>query len=385
MSHPLRAIYTCTPVAFHANRGFHIRDSGLIASELRKMGLESKCIMPLPSYEDDTLSEHLIRVEAAKLSDPTWWRTLGIDAVVLYSWGAPRYRSVARAIKKAGLKLMIHLDSSGDFWGGIRLRDLPLSQALREMIRRPLVDLLRARHLSYADYITASPPTRDLLRFNFFYGPAIADKMRSMPCPVASDKVYDGTPKRPEILFIGRWDDKRQKRPEYLAKALTYLFTQLSSSLPAEACVTLCGNLTSELKEWHAQLPDELRAKIRLAGYIDNAELNKLYCGAQIIGCPSLFEGSHNVSAEALCCGCSVVVSNRPAALGTVIWYTTRDSGRVSEQDSPASYACALRDELLAWQRGERDAATIARAWQPVFHVNRALTRIFGLDQPDSA
>lgn len=384
MSHTLRAVYTCTPVAFHANRAFHIRDSGLIASELRKMGLESKCIMPLPSYEDDSLTEQLIRVEAEKLSDPAWWRTLGIDAVVLYSWGAPRYRSIARAIQKAGLKLLIHLDSSGDFWGGIRLRDLPLGQALREMIRRPLVDLLRARHLSYADYITASPPTRDILRFNFFYGPAIADKMRSMPCPVASDKRYDGTAKRPEILLIGRWDDP-VKRLNYAFEAIRCLFTSLQDEIPPDTQAAFYGNIPDELRAMHARLPEEIRRRIRLEGYVDNADLCAVYSRAQIICCTSRSEGTHNVSAEALCCGCSVVVSNRPAALRTVIWYTTRDSGRVSEQDSPASFACALRDELLAWQRGERDAVTIARAWQPVFHVDRALTRIFGLDQPDSA
>ena len=88
-------------MAFHANRGFHIRDSGLIARHLRLLGLESKCIMPLPYYDDDTERDNLIRVEMEKLRDPEWWRSLGIDGVVLYSWAAPRYGAIARAIRRA--------------------------------------------------------------------------------------------------------------------------------------------------------------------------------------------------------------------------------------------------------------------------------------------
>lgn len=376
-----RAIYTCTPVAFHANRGFHIRDSGLIARHLRLLGLESKCIMPLPYYDDDTERDNLIRVEMEKLRDPAWWRSLGIDGVVLYSWAAPRYGSIARAIRRAGLWLMIHLDANGNFWGDT-WKNAGFFQKIKLCWRMPAIEFLRARHLRCADVITASPIVRECLRHRVFYGADIADKVQTMPCPVARECAYDGTPKEPLILFIGRWDDPEPKRPEYMMAALDELFGSLSSELPAGTKVEICGTLTPELRAWHAALPELVRTAITLVGYVDNALLPSFYNRASVLGCPSRHEGTHIVSAEALCCGASVVAAARPRDLAVVCWYTTRESGRVAAQDTPRSFAEALRDELLAWQKGQRDARRIAASWQPVFHADLAMARILHLPAP---
>lgn len=379
-----RAIYTCTPVAFHANRGFHIRDTGLIARHLRLLGLESKCIMPLPYYDDDSERDNLIRVEMEKLRDPSWWRSLGIDGVVLYSWGAPRYGAIARAIRRAGLRLLIHLDTSGNFWGDA-WKNAGFFKKLELCWRIPMTDFLRARHLRCADVITASPPVRNVLRQSRFYGATIADKVQFMPCPVARECAYDGTPKEPLILFIGRWDDERQKRQTYMMAALDELFGSLAAELPSGAHVAICGSLTPELHAWHAALPEASRQAISLVGYVDNARLPALYNRASVVACPSLYESSHIVSAEALCCGSSVVVSPRPRDLAVVCWYTTRESGRVASQDTPRSFAEALRDELLAWQKGQRDPSHIAESWQPVFHADLAMARILHLPAPRTA
>lgn len=109
----MKKISTCTPISFEANEHFHIRDTGLISATLRTLGVESKCIMPLPHHKGD-LDLPLIRTEMENLRDSKWWKNLGIDCVVLYSWGAPKYTKIARAIKKAGLELMIHMDFSGN-------------------------------------------------------------------------------------------------------------------------------------------------------------------------------------------------------------------------------------------------------------------------------
>lgn len=376
-----RAIYTCTPVAFHANRGFHIRDTGLIARHLRLLGFESKCIMPLPYYDDDTERDNLIRVEMEKLRDPEWWRSLGIDGVVLYSWAAPRYGAIARAIRRAGLWLSIHLDTSGNFWGDA-WETAGLFKKLELCWRMPVTDFLRARHLRCADVITTSPPVQEILRHHYLYGAAIADKVQIMPCPVARECAYDGTPKEPLILFIGRWDDPEPKRPEYMMAALDELFGPLAAELPAGTKVDICGTLTPELRAWHAALPESARTAITLVGYVDNALLPTYYNRASVLACPSRHESTHIVSAEALCCGASVVVSPRSRELPVVCWYTTRESGRIAKQDTPRSFAEAIRDELLVWQKGQRNPRHIASSWQPVFHADLAMARILHLPAP---
>ncbi|MBR5774692.1 MAG: hypothetical protein IKY42_00320, partial [Bacteroidaceae bacterium] len=111
-----KKIYCCTHVSFAANEHFFIRDTGLISRTLQSMGIESKCIMPLP-YHDSDQREGIIRTEYKNLKSVSWWKSLGIDAVVLYSWGAPKYTLIARAIHKAGIKLVLHLDTSGNFNG----------------------------------------------------------------------------------------------------------------------------------------------------------------------------------------------------------------------------------------------------------------------------
>ena len=104
-----KKIYCCTTRSFPANEHFFIRDTGLISSTIREVfHLESKCIMPLP-YHDSDMPEHVIRTEYKNLTSVTWWKSLGIDALVLYSWGAPRYLPVARAVHKAGIRLIIHI------------------------------------------------------------------------------------------------------------------------------------------------------------------------------------------------------------------------------------------------------------------------------------
>lgn len=371
-------------MAFHANRGFHIRDSGLIARHLRLLGLESKCIMPLPYYDDDTERDNLIRVEMKKLRDPAWWSSLGIDGVVLYSWAAPRYGAIARAIRRAGLWLSIHLDTSGNFWGDT-WKNAGFFAKLKLCWRMPVTDFLRARHLRCADVITASPPVREVLRHRFLYGAAIADKVQVMPCPVARECTYDGTRKEPLILFIGRWDDERPKRQTYMMAALDELFDHLAAELPSGTHVAICGSLTPELHAWHAALPEASRQAISLVGYVDNARLPALYNRASVMACPSLYEGTHIVSTEALCCGASVVAAARPRDLAVVCWYTTRESGRVADQDTPRSFAEALKDELLAWQKGQRDPRHIAASWQPVFRADLAMARILHLPAPRTA
>jgi hypothetical protein len=103
--------YTCTPIAFGGGADFFARDSGLLCRGFQSIGIESLTVMPLPSSKED--QHDLIRTEYSNLEDSKWWRDLNLDGVVLYAWGRPRFRKVARAISEAGIFLVLNQDAGG--------------------------------------------------------------------------------------------------------------------------------------------------------------------------------------------------------------------------------------------------------------------------------
>lgn len=361
MNPTYKAIYTCTPKSFLANSFFFMRDTGLISRTLRGIGVESKTIMPLPWYDNDQ-REHVIRVEPGRLNSPSWWRSLNLDGLVLYSWGDPRYVRLARAVRAAGIKLVIHLDFYGNF--------VP-SPHFPKKLRNLLINLLRAKHLSYADVISASPVAKEYLRHERFYGPALADKVQDMPTPVAPHFFWDGTPKERRVVCVGQWTES-VKRPEFMMEAVRLLLRR-----DADVQVDICGPISDKGRAWHDHLPPSHRERVHISGFIPNEKLPQIYRSAQISLCTSASEGTHIASAEALCCGCSVVVPNRPEKLRMVHWYTGRNSGRIAREDTPESLTEAILEELETWQAGQRDPAAIAEEWQPLFHADKALSRIF--------
>lgn len=357
----MKKIYTCTPVAFHANEGFHIRDTGLIAAGLRALGVESKCIMPLPQYEDD-LDLPLIRTEYTNLSDPNWWKSLGLDGVIMYSWGCRKYISIVRAVKKAGIPLCVHLDTSASFL------DKKFDGSFSSL-RNRLANITRSIHLSYADVVTIAQPAYERLMQNVLLRWAVRNKGLSMPNPVSPACIYDGRTKENKIIAIGRWDDIKQKRPAFLMETLEKLYRS-----GCDYITEIYGKITSELETWHRSLPASIAEKVHLKGYVSNVELIKnVYNNAKILVCSSMYEGSHIVSCEALCCGCSVVTTNRPSDLRDVIWYTTRQSGEVAEEDTPQSLAEAIAKEIHNWEAGKRNPDAISNAWKKQFHTDQVL------------
>ncbi len=366
-------IYTCTPVSFVTEARFFARDTGLIHTRLKALGAESRCILALPHREGDLPDPEgrVIRATLQQLESPDWWRALDIDGVFLYSWGAPRYRKVARAIHLAGIRLAIHLDmgAAPTLWD----RTLPLPKRIARMVRELVVDFQRARHLSYADVITASVPVQKELGGRLFYR-KLAGRYHTMPCPVVPHFEYDGTVKTARVIAVGRWNDVRQKRPQLLMQALE----QMAARAPGVEA-EVYGTMTDDMRAWHAGLPEGSRERIHLCGFVPSAELPKVYKRAQVVFCPSLFESSCIAVAEGLCCGCSVVCSDRPGLMDSVMDYaTTPGCGRLPKQDTGTAMADALAAELESWQNGERDPHAIASRWQAIFHVDGLLSRIFG-------
>lgn len=400
MSERPRRWYTCTPVPcrgkdFVGDESFFMRDSGLFCRSLRQLGIESKSIMALPGSPDD-FTDELLRTEYANLESATWWKSLDIDGVILYSWGAPRYRNVARAIDRAGLKLAILMDFSGDFvpwWNpraflrqGSRERagsSLParVVATCREWLKCIGIDLLRNAHLSHADAVILSNPyCREKFRRHPFYNASIARNALILPCPIHERFRYDeATPKQYRVVAIGRWDDDYQKRPAFLMAAINNLVEQ-----DAGVIVDIYGTITPRMEAWRETLAPGQKDRVLLHGFLPNEQLLHVYRRSMVSLCSSTYEGSHIVSVEALCCGCSVVCPPRSGLL-SLQWYATEDAGAagtVAAKDTPESLADAVRNELRLWKTGRRNPVAISQTWSERTHAVRFLPRLLAAIDP---
>lgn len=198
----------------------------------------------------------------------------------------------------------------------------------------------------------------------------IVRKLALIPNPISSTCRYAGE-KRNIIMAVGRWDDLLYKRP-------FLLMATLEQALPRAPHweAEIYGNIPPLLREWHGNLPEDLRARIRLAGYLPNAELQKKYSQARISLCTSRSEGTHVASAEALCAGASVVGPRLTPLLNCLQWYVSHDSGTLSPKDTPESVSGALLEEIRAWDEGKRSPEEISRYWCSLLHAENSCKRI---------
>jgi len=371
--------FTCTPMDFGGGPDFFARDSGLLSRGFQARGIESRAVMPGASRPDD--EPDLIRTSYPNLEDPAWWRSHGLDGVVLYAWGRAKFRRVAEAIREAGVFLVLNQDSGGlvsprldpaAWWqeqlvvsGAGRTRGgwwrFSKRVARGFTIGLAVSDPLRAQHLHSGNVIACVTPVAadHYRRFCRNYGGNdFASRVHVVPHPVHPLFRFDGQPKTRSIAIIGRWEDATQKRPEFMMETVDNLL----ESDPA-ATVEIVGRAIPELRTWA-----ETRDRVRLHGRIAPEAIAGILSRAQVAWCPSAFESFHIASGEALCCGCSVVAAISPS-LAAFPWFVSTASGTLAATDDVAGHASAIRAELLAWEEGWRDAAAVAGVWQSRLHA----------------
>lgn len=370
---------TCTPVDFSANEHFFGRDSGLLCRGLQAAGVDCICVMLGEGSPDEP--PDMTRTSSVNLVDPKWWKGQALDFVVLYAWGDPKYEGVALAIRRAGIFLIQNLDTAGvespyaDFhrwWTSYRdlIRGpLPLLQKARLAARLcrdfipSLYEKRRLRMMDQSDLIAAvSPPAAASLR-NFaraLGSPSVAEKLIVLPHPVPSLMGPVGPDKETEVLCVGRWleEDAHQKDPRMM---LAVLHDFLSRTPGWRARVV--GRGSTALASITAAWPESLQSRISLVDAVPRYELRSYYQRASILLCASRFESFHISSAEAVACGCSIVVADHPL-LSSTTWFASRASGTLAKRRDLSSLGEALDQEAAAWAAGLRDPVAISSGWR---------------------
>ena len=404
--------FTCTPFRFKGDHSFFTRESGLLCRGFQAIGVESKAVMPGPPMDND--QDDIVRAEPADLEDPQWWRSLGLDGVVLYAWGLPKYTKIASAITGAGVFLVSSIDASGLmspyiagpeyaralFSGriaqhGMLLGPLLAAAALARSLVPRCFDLKRLEHLKHADRVTmVTPQAVEImkalaLRFGM---PEVAARTSYMPHPQLPCFKYAGTPKENRVVSVGRWEKSawHQKNPQLLVKSLGRFLERRS-----DYRATIVGNGVEALRSLFNPLAPQVADRIRLIPFLPPEELLDIYLKSKIGFWTSRSEGQQGTGAQALCCGCSVVAT-AGVAMNCFAHYVSRGSGRQAVRNDAGFVADALLMEAAAWDDGERDPALISHSWTREFHHSNVARRYLrfgdeppavpngaGLDEPD--
>lgn len=394
MRHEKQRWFTCTPIEFGGGPDFFARDSGLLCRGFQQIGIESRAVMPgARKPEDET---DLIRTDYSNLESAEWWRSHQLDGVVLYAWGSPQFRHIARAIRESGVKLVLNQDSSGNIspLNGLRawiveqwtlngsgaspaLSIRAAFQILRGLsIGMVRTDLLRAFHLKQGHHIACVFPDavesyRRLCRI--YGGEALAKKVELLPHAVSPSLRFDPASHRKQarIIAIGRWDDQIQKRPSLLTGTLgRLLFENMKIG------IDIVGNLTAEIEAWRDNLPHPER--VTLHGKLPHEKLRELLTTAQIYYCPSAYESFNIAAAEALCCGCSVVAATRPT-MASFRWFSSQNSGTLAASDDVTGHVQAILNEISLWERNERDPISISSHWTSILHADKIAFKVLEL------
>jgi glycosyltransferase involved in cell wall biosynthesis len=394
--------FTCTPRNFPGDQGFFDRESGLLSRGFQALGVESRAVVLGPAMEGDL--PQMIRATAEELSSADWWRGHKLDGVVFYCWGEPEFQPIADAIVAAGIRLASVSDTHGvcsplaDAHGHFisawhhQWQDPFLKKLVRTVLRVPYFytagiiryDVPRARMIDTGDFFLGATPesaARYRRLVSILRGGEAAAKVRFLPVPVSFHFAYDPAgAKQDEVVAVGRWDDRSQKRPALLMEVF-----ERTAARRKETRFRIFGRTPGFMTVWHAGLPEEIRSRIVLEGIQPHDVIAAAYQRARTMFVSAAYEGCHNASAEAVCSGCTVVGASSPF-LSAIKWHASHDSGTLAEDASPAALAGALCAELEIWDRKERDPGQISRSWCSEMHpekVAAAILALFGLKAPE--
>lgn len=348
---------------------------------MRALGTD--CRFVALGLESQPAEAPLILTSLENMERAAWWRQWRADAVLIYSWAAPRYVAVARAIHEAGCRLVVRLDTDGvtsprkffkayfdKTYCDFRERHKPAAafQALAKSIlfrlRPELYDHKVLRHLGHADYALIESPLA-LERYQKYLAacgaPELGAKLRVIAHPVAEFFRPDpSVPKEPRLLAVGRWESIFKDTP-----LMVRTLVQALRRAP-EYRATIIGSGAEIVERLLAQHGADVRARIDVRPRLPQSELVVEYRRAQIIVVSSRSESFHIAAASALCCGCSVA---GPDTIPSLAWFASEEGGTLAGSRSADALADAVVAEITAWRNGWRDPKKISARWMKLVTV----------------
>lgn len=386
---------TCTPKHFIGDAAHMARDTGLLSKGFKIAGYRSRPMMPGPACEEDDPS--IIRTDPPEaMWDASYWKSLGAEGVVLYAWGVPKYTGIAKAIKDAGLGLVVHLDSAGlmspivdgrnysklvmhryRMNEGLFLGTIKGTMSITRSMMPWIMDLPRLEHMAYGDVIGAvSPVACERIKHfaNFYERNDIAEKVKLILHPISPQMCWTGKEKQKQICIVGRWTRADWVKGPWL---MTGALGRVLEQHPDYHAVVV-GTKDDFVEEMVNALPSSVSSRIKLTGRLSNSEVSEIYASSRISVCTSYSEGFHTASAEAVCAGCSVVGYESPY-LPNLPYFASENSGTIAPNGRPEAVAAAVSQEIRNWEAGQRNPANISEIWSSRLHADKIAAEIVRL------
>lgn len=366
------------PIGLFINNFFRTqsdKDPGLIAQSLTALGHE----VTVYCYETETMDHFDAVYSGLKIKTITplegrsasFWQTEKLEAVLVYSWLSLRFTPLLKALKSAGDKIILKLDSDGRLLYPLRpsyLRVKGLTSSNRDKliylarliqwyIFPKLISRRRLKQLTLADaVIIESPLARENLlgSLNFWKRSDLKEKIRFLPNPL-SPKIETSrldSEKTNLIISIARWADKR-KNATGLVKTL------LAINLPADWEILLIGSgatgLLTTIKKGKPAL------KITAQEQVAHKDIFSYLAGAKIFFAPSITDSFNLAATEALGCGCSLAAT----PLESFRFFAGENQyGTIAADFQTVSLDAALSREIAKWNQGKYQPAATARYWR---------------------
>ena len=379
------------PLGYSEEGSFWVRDGGLVCLGFRMLGIDARFVaLGQPGERTDV---PLITCPLEQMREAAWWKQWNVEGVLLNSWASPRYEPIARAIKNAGLRVILMLDNEGivspHVWAWRYLQQKYFIEkdgrkrfsACRAILKTMAASLRvrhagTIRHLEHAELIVLPSPLAQERYSHYLQAMKRGDlisRLRFAPYAVVKEMRYESaTAKKPIIISVGRWESPQKNSP-LLLRVLEYVL-----KVRPQYSARIIGS-GSEIVEGLAQrLQPDCRTRIEIMGRVDHAKLPAHYSESRILLSTSRYESFLIAAGEALCCGCSVVGDSR---IATMPYFAGLNSGTTSPDSVVENLGKAVLTEINAWQSGQRDPVQISRAWKARLDPDRVAEALLKLLQ----
>ena len=323
------------------------------------------------------------------LHDRAFWSSLKLDAALVISRLAPDARPIIDAIRACGVRLVLKADSDGtlgyplapNYLRILDWRAAPVRTLLRTLKwRAPLQHFVRPKleQIGLADAVVIESPgalanvQRVLAHWKM---PALAGRVHFVPNPVAPDIIAAPVPESREALVaaVGRWDDERPKNTAAMVASLVeFLGTR------DDFRAVIIGPGVPLVERLLADCPAATRTRIEVAGPVDHGRLPAYLGRARMLLMPSRMESFGIAAAEAVCCGCSVVVT---PVESLAFLAGGGQSGTVAAGFGAGEIHRALVDDARKWDQGSYSPLAIAARWRAVLDRRVIASRLLELLQ----
>jgi len=367
----------------------------LIYRGLETLGVESQCVRL--NTTDGAGFPGVIQTTMENMCSADWWKQHELDALVINSWGSPKYTPIIQAAKDAGIKVLARLDTNGintPFlnplaytqynYSSFRDKDFNSLKALfASMVKTPLYaipsvyDMKHLKQLEIVDFIgVESPEAHERLTrmFKYYKRNHLIEKLAIIRQPAAPDiiatNIEDLPEKQKSIIAVGRWN-AHQKNTPLLVKTIVETLKRKE-----DYELHLIGSGQDIIQNLLRKAPEDVKSRIHIYDSIPHTKVVEIFQRSQICLITSRYESGPLVASEALCCGCTFFAQDNDYVPLKAIRDLNAGGGT---KGSAKKLASGLILQMEDWNAGKYDSKTIASKSRDVFAYTKIAEEVLKL------